>query len=527
VNFSHRLGRLAARPSTAAAVALLSILAVPRLATSQAVLPDGFTDELVESNLTQPVGLAFLPDGRAFFVEQGNGRIRLLVNDAIAAIDPVGTVPNLNYQVGSERGLLGIAVDPEWPTRPYVYVHYTATGSVIRISRFTVAGDLTFTTTGALTIDPATRYDLIDNIPDNANNHNGGTVRFGTDGMLYVSLGEDAVPSAAQDTSSLRGVILRLRTSTLPAGPGTASRAQITPPDNPFSATGGLNARLIAHWGLRNPFRFGIDPASDDLFIADVGQTTWEELDAATTLGRNFGWPRFEANATFNGSQTLTGPHTAPIYAIHHDEGVAAITTTGAYRRPVGATRGFPLAYEGNVFVGDYYAGFLRRLEFDGSTWSVAPPVAGQPDPTNWAQNVARASDFGIAPDGGLWYVKQFNSGFSGIGSIRRIVPIGDTSVPVGTTGLVSFRAPYPSPSTGRVELEFTLATAARVTLAIHDVRGRLVRTVLPEHTSGSGRRHAAWDGLDDGGRRVGSGIYFVRLEVDGKRHERRVPLIR
>ena len=100
----------------------------------------------------------------------------------------------------------------------------------------------------------------MNDIPDNADNHNGGTVRFGTDGMLYVSLGEDAFPSAAQDTSTLRGVILRLDVSRLPDGPGSAARALVTPPGNPFGSTGGLNARLLWEYGLRNPFRLQVDP---------------------------------------------------------------------------------------------------------------------------------------------------------------------------------------------------------------------------------------------------------------------------
>ena len=184
------------------------------------VVPTGFADQLIAGGFTQPVGIAFLPDGRLLVVEQRSARIKLIRMGPPIAVDTVGTVPATN-SAAFERGLLGIAVDPGWPARPYLYTHSTHIGSRIRISRFTANGALS-DPAGSILIDPASRHDLINDIPDNAINHNGGTVRFGPDGMLYVSLGEDASPSSAQDTTSLLGVILRLDVSQLPPGAGTA-----------------------------------------------------------------------------------------------------------------------------------------------------------------------------------------------------------------------------------------------------------------------------------------------------------------
>ncbi len=441
------------------------------------------------------------------------------------AVDTVGTVPAVN-SVAFERGLLGIAVDPGWPARPYLYIHSTHIGNRIRISRFTVNGALS-DPAGSILIDPASRFDLLNDIPDNAVNHNGGTVRFGPDGMLYVSLGEDANPPAAQDTTSLRGVILRLDVSTLPPGAGTATRAQIAAAGNPFATTGSPNAKLIWAWGLRNPFRFQIDPPTGRLMIADVGEITWEELDETSSGGRNFGWPRMEGDVVYNAGAPITGSLTGPIHVMGHAEtGAASVMTAGVYRRLAGAPHAFPAAYEGDAFVSDYYAGFLRRLKRDGSTWSFADPVAGQPSAEHWGENFIAVSDYALGKDGALWYCRQFENPFSGPGEIRRIIGAESVSVePPAST--VSFARPYPLPSTGRVEFNWSLAARARVSLVIHDVRGRLVRTLAAPRDDAAGPYHATWDGLDAGGRASRPGVYFARLIVDGRSYEHRVPLVK
>src|SRR5204862_7040858 len=139
---------------------------------------------------------------------------------------------------------------------------------VSRISRYRVTGDLAFTGNGGLTVDPASRYDLVNDIPDRASNHNGGTVRFGTDGMLYVSIGDDG-SCASQDLTSLAGKILRLDVSRLPAGAGgPALRSLVTPSGNPVVSNPDSNAHLVWSDGLRNPFRFHVDRATGGLIVA-------------------------------------------------------------------------------------------------------------------------------------------------------------------------------------------------------------------------------------------------------------------
>jgi len=210
---------------------------------------------------------------------------------------------------GGERGLLGLAVDLEFPQRPYLYLYYdVAAPHHIRIARYTLSGDLAGTGSGAVSADAASRYDLIDDIPDQTAEHNGGTLRFGIEGVLYASIGEDGTPCAAQDSTSLRGVILRLSTRTLPPGPGSAFRAQITPLDNLFAAAADSNLRLVAALGLRNPFRFQVDPHFGSLVIGDVGDNAREEIDVLyppiAVLDAPAAPPRVEAGS----ARTSAGP---------------------------------------------------------------------------------------------------------------------------------------------------------------------------------------------------------------------------
>ncbi len=489
-------------------------------AAAQVDIPDGFVDERVIAGFDVPVGMAFLPDGRLLVIEQFTAQVRTVIGNGVAQTDPALTVPSVS--IGGERGLLGIAIDPGWPSRPYIYIHATSSGAVIRISRFTASGDLDFSGNGDLSFAASSRFDLITNIPDAASNHNGGTVRFGTDGYLYVSLGEDATPRAAQDTTSLRGVILRLDVSRLPAGPGSAARDLITPPGNPFSTTGGLNARLLWAWGLRNPFRFQVDPTNGDLWIADVGQSAREELDWADAPGRNFGWPRFEGSLPFDNGSPLVGPAIAPIAELDRDAtGARSIISAGVYRSPAAASRPWPNAYEGSVFYTDYFAGVMRRLVNSGGSWILAPAVPGQPSAQNWGTGFQNVSDWAMGPDGSLWYCHQG-------GEIRRVVADTTTTPPPPPPPpSVDFRSPYPSPSAGPVTFDFTLGQVSRVRLVIYDMSGARIRTVLEDGAAPAGPNSVVWDGLDEEQRLVPSGLYFALLEVGGGTHSRRIPIVR
>jgi len=500
-----------------------------------ATVPTGFTDRSVVTvgagpALDLPTSMAFLPDGRLLVVEQKSAKIRLFVQGALAAADPVATLPGVQTG-GGEQGLLGIAVDPGWPARPYLYVHCDdSSGPWIRISRYTAAGDLAFANDGHLAVDPATRYDLLDRLHDSASNHNGGTVRFGPDGMLYVSLGDDMDHCAAQDSSVLVGKVLRLDVSRLPAGAGgPAPFALLIPPGNPWGAAPDSDARLVWAQGFRNPFRMSLDPANGALFVGDVGEGAWEEIDRAAAGGRDFGWPAREGPAPFSitcPNPLVTGD--GPIYTYNRSPGSTAIIGGSVVRRPAGVPTGLPAAYEGDYFFSEYYSGFLRRLTGGGDSWSLAAPVAGQPSATDWGQGFTFVSDWAVGPDGGLWYCRQTTNGSSNTGDVREVIATGDTSVPPPAPGpALAFGPPRPTPAVGRVTLHYTLGTTARVDLAVYDVSGRRVRLLEPAHQQAADRYDVTWDGADDDGRAVRPGLYLARLEAGGTLLEQRVVLLR
>jgi len=520
---------------TLSAAALLAA-ACHSLAQAQ-VLPTGFSDQQIAGGLSTPVGFELLPDGRALVVEQSSARVRLVENGALSAVDPVITVPAVLG--GGERGLLGIAVDPRWPAQPYLYVHSTSTTGRIRISRFRVSGDLAGTSGAGLTADPASRYDLIDDIPDDQSNHNGGTMRFGPDDRLYVSLGEDATACAAQDTVSLRGVLLRLRVENCPDGPGRAPRALIAPPDNPFASHPDSNARLVAVTGLRNPFRVQVDPVRRWLLVGDVGQNQYEELDVVRlpgasgtlggTLGADYGWPWFEGPEAFStcGFGNSVG-RIAPSYSYDRtgSPGGASIISGGAYQ-PAGASADWPAEYHGDVFLSDYYEGSLRRLRVSGGQFVLAPVVDGQPSATAWASGFRAVSDYRVGPDGSLWYLRQSVNFQSNTGSLRRIVYAGGPPPPPPPGPLTLAVAVTPQPAVGQATVSFSPSVATRITARIHDLSGRTVRTLLADSDRAAGPQAVVWDGLDDAGETAPAGLYVVRLVAAGLERSHRLMLIR
>jgi len=527
-----RLEHLVRRPTASLARLALSLLFLgPAGAAFGAAgtVPTGFTDSPVVGSLRFPVGMASLPDGRVLFTEQFTASIRLIVNGTLSPVDPVCTVPDVRNNPGSEQGLLGIAVDPGWPARPYIYVHYDAASSAtIHLARFTVAGDLNFTGNGALTIDTATRRDLLVTIPDNASNHNGGTLHFGADGKLYDSLGEDAQRCAAQDTTALQGKILRLDISNVPAGAGgPPAQSVITPADNPFVNRPNANEKLVYALGLRNPFRFTID-TDGTLFVADVGENTWEEIDRLPAGGLDLGWPLFEGHVAFDvcPGVSATGM-TGPIYDFQHVSGSYAEIGGPIYRAPACAPSGtnFPSAYNGDYFFSEYYHGFLRRLKGSGNSWAIAPMVPGQTT-TDWGTGFDAVSDWMVGCDAALWYCRQAVGFADNTGEIRRITYTGTTSVPPPAPP-VEFRPPWPSPARGSVTLQYTLPRAALVSLDILGPRGERVRRLVTPGTQPAGPQAFVWDGLDEHGARAPAGLYLARLRVDGQDLVHRFPMIR
>jgi glucose/arabinose dehydrogenase len=276
-----------------------SLAAASGASPSAEHLPTGFTDTVVAA-VPAPTALAETPDGRMLVTDQ-SGKLWVISNGALVAKPAL----NITAKVcsNSERGLLGVAVDPNFSTNAFVYLYYTfnkfgncntltTNVPVNRVARFTMVGNK---------LDRTSETILIDGIPSFAGNHNAGFVGFGHDGMLYASVGDGGcdytgVTGCAGDNgasrlnNALHGKVLRITpTGGIPAenlyrGAGTARR-------NHGDIAVGKTCQETYLRGFRNPFRFAFDPnsARTRLFVNDVGESTWEEIDKAVK-GADYGW---------------------------------------------------------------------------------------------------------------------------------------------------------------------------------------------------------------------------------------------
>jgi glucose/arabinose dehydrogenase len=511
------------------ALALGSALAAiaPSPAFTQMV-PTGFQIQSVVGGPFAPQvsGFAFLADGRVVILEKDTGNVRLAAVGAGTSV-VIATVTNLT--IADERGLLGVAVDPGWPARPYVYVLYTHTGGVLHLVLYTATGDLTAPASTNLQLGAP--FLVLDDLPDLFDNHNGGTLRFGPDGFLYVSVGDDSRSCDAQDASMHLGKILRLDVSGLPTeGSGPPPKSALVAAGNPYS--GSDNARLVFALGLRNPFRFSLDPLTNDLYIGDVGLETWEEVDAlayAGYAGANLGWPEFEGplqDPWPPSANCSTAPFTAPIYFYPNPAGgaVASVVCGPLYRAPPSGAFSFPSAYDGDLFLCEFYAGWMRRLERGPSGWALAAPVPGQPNANDWATSLGNIADLQVGPDGALYILVMFNAGFlpRGLHRIVNTLPSdagGETGV--AATGRLGAVFAHPNPARVAAGAQLWLVPAALPTsmpqrVRILDVAGRVVRE-LPLAAAASATRDlsawsAWWDGRTSHGAAAAPGVYLVEF---------------
>lgn len=329
-----------------------------------AIVPSGFTDAVFVSGLSAPTAMAFAPDGRLFVAEQG-GRLRVVKNGALLA------APFLTAAVNSsgERGLLGVAFDPNFAANQYVYVYYTTAASPIhnRISRFTASGDAAAANSETVVLE-------LDNL-SGATNHNGGAIHFGLDGKLYAAVGDNANSGNAQVLTTLHGKMLRVNTD------GSA------PADNPFYNQTSGNNRAIWALGLRNPFTFSFQPGASRMFINDVGQGTWEEINDGIA-GSNYGWSFCEGVCTPSDAR-----YRDPIYSYRNDGSTCAITG-GAFYNP--QTRQFPASYVGDYFFADFCAGWIKKLD----------PANGN-TVADFATGISSPVDLQVSADGSLYYLAR------------------------------------------------------------------------------------------------------------------------
>lgn len=295
-------------------------------------LPPNFQRVTVTSLLNLPTAFAFLPDGRILVCEKG-GRLRVIKNDSLLGPPAI----SLPVNARGERGLVGVAVDPHFTINQFIYLYYTdSTGPHNRVSRFTMNGDLA-----------GSELALLDMPVSNATIHNGGGLAFGWDGKLYIGVGENAMATSSQNLDSYLGKLLRINPDgTVPAG-------------NPF--TGGAERSRIWAYGLRNPFSIAPDLVHKRMFVDDVGDSTYEEINDASVGGRNFGYPYAEGNCTSNCSG-LTNP--VYFYGYNGDrpapDGLGCAITGGTFFN--GAISNYPGTYNGRYFFIDFCGDWINYI---------------------------------------------------------------------------------------------------------------------------------------------------------------------
>ncbi len=476
-------------------------------------LPGGFTQEVVVSSLRLPTAFVSLPDGRLFIALKG-GEVRVFKNGAVLPTPLIDLSARVNEH--QDRGLLGIAVDPDFATNGHLYLAYTYdddavddTGSKTgRVSRFTVVGDTASPQSEVVLLGTRVGnscYDFpagSDCIPTDSASHTVGQLKFAPDGTLFVTLGDgarfDTVDDGAlraQDLDSLGGKVLRITRS----GQGL--------PTNPFwNGNAASNRSKVWSYGLRNPYRFNFRPGTSTVYLGDVGLSAYEEIDVATA-GANFGWPCYEGPSRQSGyapkpiCQALynRGESAVKMALYYWDHTVGHAATGGAFYTGTA----YPATWQGAYFFGDYNDKWLRALRVDANDNLVPGSV------TTFATAAGSVVDIEIGPDTNLYYVDIF------AGELRRIRYTAGNSPPVAVASATPREGPVP------LKVLFSSAgssdpdgDALAYTWNFGD--GTAISTLAnPEHTYMTAGRYTARLTVSDG--RGGTHSATVQLSVGNR----------
>ncbi len=365
------------------------------VSTNTFAQPNIALSPVLSSGLSAPMQLVNAGDGsKRVFIVQKAGTIRVY-DSAFQFLATLVTVPNITSS--GERGLLSMAFHPNYKSNGFFYVYYTNAAGDLEISRYRISAN------DANVADPNSRVILITIPHPNFSNHNGGELHFGKDGFLYLSTGDGGSggdPNGnAQRTTSLLGKILRFNVNT-----------SITPPYYSIPAGNPFGNEVFA-LGLRNPYRWSFDRQTGDMWIGDVGQDSFEEINfrAANALtGTNYGWRCYEGNATFNTNGcAAASTYVFPAHAYVSQNPAASITGGVVYRGT-----DYP-ALQGCYVAADFYSAIFYKIIPNGaSAWTVATQTL----------SLTGVVDFGETEDGEVYVVSNTRN------SVSRLTSVGTTS---------------------------------------------------------------------------------------------------
>lgn len=554
------LRRTIIAPLVARAVAAVSLGLLAASAQAQEA-PEGFviTTPYAVVDFSQPVQIAFLPDGRKLLAEK-SGRVEMLLTDGSQAPSPFAFFRSdvLNF---NDRGFLSLALDPDYETNRWVYFLYVADpdgdGFDDELDCFARMIRLKTSSVNPNVVDYTTREVLLGDTWSEAppvlhTSHSVGTIRFAPDHTLLLSVGDGAhwkaVDVGGQDPdafgpglsdpdedigafrsrslNSLAGKILRIDKET---GFGL--------PSNPFyDGVPSSKRSKIWTYGIRNGFRFALEPGTGStnpgagdpgtIFIGDVGWYTYEELHRVATGGRNLGWPCYEGPFLTDNYATVgwteagndsilcgeplndenPSPHTPPPVWWHHSDPSEShpmgwrghSVTTGVFYEG----GDYPPEYVGRLFVGDFVDDWIVTMSFDenGQLATVDPFI----------QSAGGVVDMEIDPaTGDLWYISYFDEEIYHVEYEPKVgVPDGGTAPPPEL-----LHAARPNPFRAETAITYDLPDARWAAVRIYTAEGRLVRSLVAgPHDAGA--HEVTWDGLTEAGRRAQPGTYFLRLEA-------------
>ena len=342
-----------------------------------------------------PVALENASDDRMFVVEQkGVIKVRQTNGDVSVFLD-IQVFVNDN---GNERGLLGLAFHPEYSDNGYFYVNYTRSGGTTKIARYSVSADPN--------VADITSEESILEVFQPYSNHNGGDIQFGPDGYLYIGMGDggsgEDPDNNGQNTQTMLGKMLRIDID--------SAFPYAVPNDNPFVNDNDVLDEIWAI-GMRNPWRYSFDVLTGDLWIADVGQYDWEEIDfqsASSPGGENYGWRCYEGDHPFNTIGCgMAGDYVDPIAEYDHSGGKCSVTGGFVYRGSIEPT------LEGRYLYCDYCSGEFWTTYDDNGTW-VTESVS-EPQGLGWSTFGVDVNNevYVVHQDGNIYRIKDACNGYA------------------------------------------------------------------------------------------------------------------
>jgi glucose/arabinose dehydrogenase len=342
--------------------------------------PENYQWVEIVSGFSRPLGMtSILDENLVIYVLEQDGIIRVLENNNLLE-EPFLDISNKVSNRGSEQGLLGIALDPDFLTNGEFYLNYTDRNGDTVIGRY-------FANPDRKTADVKSEQ-IILSVGQPYSNHNGGNLVFGPDGYLYIGLGDGGSGGdpemRAQNPDTLLGKMLRIAVSN--------QEVYAIPEDNPFLDSDGRDE--IFSIGLRNPWRYSFDRLTDDLWIADVGQGNWEEINFTPVnaeIGLNYGWYYFEGTHSFKGDPTSVEEYVFPVYEYDHSMGCSV---TGGY------------VYRGETLQ-EWYGVYIFGDFCNGKVWGILPADNGDWKVSELFETGLNISSFGEDVFGELYLISH------------------------------------------------------------------------------------------------------------------------